>query len=98
MIKLQTVSYMNNTHIPGEVMWTVLARKKIVVPSCPNLCSPMDCVDCWASLSMGFFRQEFWSGLQCPPPGHLLQLGIESDSPLLQADSPSLSHEGSLWW
>ena len=28
MIKLQTVSYMNNTHIPGMVMWTVLARKK----------------------------------------------------------------------
>ena len=24
-----------------------------------------------APLSMGFSRQEYWSGLPCPPPGHL---------------------------
>ena len=24
-----------------------------------------------ASLSMGFSRQEYWSGLPCPPPGDL---------------------------
>ena len=24
------------------------------------------------SLSMGFSRQEYWNGLPCPPPGHLL--------------------------
>ena len=28
-------------------------------------------------LSMGFSRQEYWSGLPCPPPVHLPQLGIE---------------------
>ena len=28
-------------------------------------------------LSMGFFRQEYWSGLPCPPPGDLLDPGIE---------------------
>ena len=26
---------------------------------------------CQAPLSMGFSRQEYWSGLPCPPPGHL---------------------------
>ena len=26
----------------------------------------------------GFFRQEYWSGLPCPLPGHLPGLGIES--------------------
>ena len=26
-------------------------------------------VDCQASLSMGFSRQEYWSGLPFPPPG-----------------------------
>ena len=26
---------------------------------------------CQAPLSMGFFRQEHWSGLPCPPPGDL---------------------------
>ena len=31
-------------------------------------------------LSMGFHRQEYWSGLPCPPPGDLLDSGIESGS------------------
>ena len=31
-----------------------------------------------APLSMGFPRQEYWSGLPCPPPGDLLDPGIES--------------------
>ena len=29
------------------------------------------------SLSMGFFRKEYWSGLPCPPPGDLPDPGIE---------------------
>ena len=37
----------------------------------------MDCVACQASLSMGFSRQEYWSGLPCPPPGDLPDPGIE---------------------
>ena len=40
-----------------------------------------------ASLSMGFFKQEYWSGLPCPPPGDLPDSEIESRSPALQADS-----------
>ena len=30
-----------------------------------------------APLSMGFSEQEYWSGLPCPPPGDLLNPGIE---------------------
>ena len=30
-----------------------------------------------APLSTGFSRQEYWSGLPCPPPGDLLNPGIE---------------------
>ena len=37
-------------------------------------------VACQAPLSMGFFRQEYWSGLPCPPPGDLPNLGIEPTS------------------
>ena len=33
-----------------------------------------------ASLSMGFFRQEYWSGLPFPPPGNLHDPGIEPSS------------------
>ena len=39
------------------------------------------------SSSMGFSRQEYWSGLPCPSPGDLLNPETESRSPALQADS-----------
>ena len=37
-------------------------------------------VACQTPLSMGFSRQEFWSGLPFPPPGDLLDPGIEPES------------------
>ena len=40
-----------------------------------------------APLSMGFSRQEYWSGLSCPPPRDLPDPGIKQGSPALQADS-----------
>ena len=40
-----------------------------------------------APLSVGFFRQEHWSGLPFPSPGDLPDPGIEPGSPALQADS-----------
>ena len=40
-----------------------------------------------ASLSMGFSRQEYWSGLPFPSPGDLPVPGIEPRSPALQADA-----------
>ena len=33
-----------------------------------------------APLSMGFSRQEYWSGVPCPPPGDLPDPGIELES------------------
>ena len=35
-----------------------------------------------APLSMGFSRQEYWSGLPFPSPGDLLDPGMESRSPV----------------
>ena len=43
-----------------------------------------------SSLSMGFSKQEYWSGLACPPLGDLPDPGIEPPppaAPALQADS-----------
>ena len=37
----------------------------------------MDCVALYVPLSMGFSRQEYWSGLSCPPPRDLPNPGIE---------------------
>ena len=48
-----------------------------------------------ASLSMGFSRQEYWSGLPFPSLGDLPDPGIQPTCPALQADSLPLSHLGS---
>ena len=40
-----------------------------------------------ASPSMGFSRQEYWSGLPFPSPGNLPDPGIEPSSPALEADT-----------
>ena len=37
--------------------------------------------------SVGFSRQEYWSGLPFPSPGDLPDPGIEPGSPALQADA-----------
>ena len=39
------------------------------------------------SLSMGFSRQEYWSGLPFPPPGDLPDPGIEPRCPALKVES-----------
>ena len=51
-----------------------------------------------APLSTGFPRQEYWSGVPCPPPGDSPDLEIEPKSPaapVLQVDSLPLSHRES---
>ena len=45
-------------------------------------------------LSVGFSRQEYWSGLSCPPPGDLSNPGLEPRSPTLQVDSLSSEPPG----
>ena len=49
-----------------------------------------------ADLSMGFPRQEYWSGLAFPSPGYVPYPGIELASPALQANSLPLNHLESL--
>ena len=45
-------------------------------------------------LSVGFPRQEYWSGFPCPPPGNLPNPGIEPGSPVLQEDSSPFEPPG----
>ena len=52
-----------------------------------------------ASPSMGFSRQEYWSGLPFPSPGDLPNPGMEPGSPALEADAltsepPKLTQNG----
>ena len=58
----------------------------LVAKLCPTLAIPWT-VAHQAPLSMGFSRQQYWSGLPFPSPGDLPDPGIEPGSPALQADS-----------
>ena len=61
--------------------------------SCATLETPWS-VARLAPASMGFPRQEHWSGLPCPPPGDLLDPGIEPTSP----ETPALQADSSTCW
>ena len=58
----------------------------LVAKACQTLATPWT-VACQAPLSMGFSRQDYWSGLPFPSPGNLPNLGIKPRSPALLADS-----------
>ena len=58
----------------------------LVIQSCPALATPWT-VAHQAPLSMGFSRQESWSGLPFPSPGDFPDPRIEPRSPAPQADS-----------
>ena len=65
--------------------------------SCVRLFATLWTVAHQAPLSMGFSRQEYWSGLPCPSSGDLPDPGIEPVSlvsPALQAGSSSTELPG----
>ena len=82
----------------GAVLW-------LVAQSRPTLYDTMECttfgVRCRTNTARllcrwGFSRQEYWSGLPCPPPGDLSTPGMKPRFPALQADSLyHPSHQGS---
>ena len=55
--------------------WVVLGHFSSV-----QHCVTLWTVACQASLSMGFFRKEYWNELPWPPPGDLSDLGTEPTS------------------
>ena len=67
----------------GDMRARVLAKSL----SCAQLfATPWNCSPP-ISLSMGFSRQEYWSGLPFPPSGDLPNSGMEAESPV----SPALA-------
>ena len=72
----------------------------LVAQSCLSLCHFMDYIAHQAPRSMGFCRQEYWSGLPFPPLGDLPNPGIEPASlmsPSWQAGSFPLAPPGKPW-
>ena len=83
---------------PGQCFCLLLPRvpPRLLCELCPALCNPWT-VARQAPLSMGFSRQDYWSGLPFPPPNRSSDPGIKPESPALQADSLLRSRQGSLW-
>ena len=73
---------------------TLVKRKVKVTKLCPTLETPWT-VACQAPLSMGFSRQECWSGFPFPSPGDLLDPGIEPSLLHCRQILYQLSYEGS---
>ena len=67
--------------------WATELKVKVRSLSCVWLFAKLWTVAHHSPSSMGFFRQEYWSGYPCPSPGDLPDPGIEPRSPRLQADS-----------
>ena len=63
------------SRVPCAMAVAVLSHFSLV-----QLCATLWTVALQAPLSMGFSRQEYWSGLPCPPPGDLPNPGMEPAS------------------
>ena len=58
---------------------------------------PLWTVACQAPLSVGFFRQEYWSGLPFPSPGDLHDPGVEPQSLALAGEFFTTEPPGKLY-
>ena len=68
--------------LPTEVKWS-----EVTLLSRVRLFATLWSVAHQVPLSMGFSRQEYWSGLPFPSPGDLPDPGIKPQSPALEADA-----------
>ena len=83
--KISVMSVKSN----GTVLALSSLKWRSEMGSCSVVSDPWHAMDLayQAPLSMGFPRQEYWSGLPFPSPGDLPGPGIEARSPALQAGS-----------
>ena len=99
-LAVQTMLFEGQLHFPKKHFYHISLHYKVPPEcmlshcSCVRLFVTLWTVACQAPFSMGFSRQECWSGLPCPPPENLPHPGIKSESPTLQADSLPLSQQG----
>ena len=78
---------MGGSKVPLTPERCLQKSEKVKLPSRVRLFATPWTVARQAPLSMGFSRQEYWSGLPFPSPGDLPDPGIEPRSPTLHADA-----------
>ena len=81
-MKLHTGSFLKLILIGAQLLYNILLVTLALVYmlshfSHVQLCATLQTVACQAPLFVGFSRQEYWSGLLCPPPGDPLDPRIE---------------------
>ena len=92
LLFLSPLSFLCDTIYHFRILFCIVLQNNYEVHVC-SVTSVMSnsailwTVACQAPLSMGFFRQRYWSELSCPPPGDLPDPGIESEFLM----SPSLA-------
>ena len=77
--------------------WSVCVLAKSLL-SHVWLCGTLCTADCQAPLSMGFLRQEYWSGVTCPPPRDLPEPGIKPSSLTSPALAGGFFGTSATWW
>ena len=70
-----------------------MEERNVCLPACLTFVAPWT-VAHKTPFSIGFPRQDYWSGLPFPPPGDLADPGIEPESLALQVDSLSFEPPG----
>ena len=88
LVKLRGRERQNNLKDAGACVYA---------QSPPTLRDPMDCSPPGSSSCQGFSRQEYWSGLPCPPPGDLPDPGIEPVSLVSLALAGGFFTTGTTW-
>ena len=99
------ILYVSNFHIfsvRNQMMFLIffVITNNAAINTLVHVCilSHFSCVRlCQDPLSMGFSRQEHWSGLPCPPPGGLSNPGREAMSLMLPALAGRFFTTSTIW-
>ena len=99
---LVSLTFLKRSHLSHSIVFlyffALITEEGFLIPPCYSFSSAQSLsrvqlfATSWsiahqAPLSVGFSRQEYWSGLPFPSPGDLPNPGIEPRSPALQADA-----------
>ena len=95
LLRLTTDETGRTRLFPMTVYYTAVWQRGlncVHVLSCPTL-RPCGLLPCQAPLSVGFPRQEYWSGLPFPSPGHLPDPGILPGRQSFTTEPPGKPYE-----
>ena len=98
--------YWSGVPLPSPLLLVILAIFTGIIKACVHaqllshvqLFATLWTIICHTPLSIGFSREEYWTGLPFPPPEDLSDPGIKLKSPVspaLKVDSLLLNHQGS---